>query len=108
VVLLTTLLYRLLFFLFHASLAFYQAYHESRDIALGAEADGGDLAEDNQSHHEEPVDGTPELEAESAASVSVAEAVPREGHSIQAEGASTIEVSMHVAADAAEVNCNLK
>jgi hypothetical protein len=72
VLLLPTLQYKLMFFLFHASLAFYQAYHESRATTLGAEADSGDFAQAYKSHHEQPVDGTPELEAESAASMSVA------------------------------------
>ena len=107
-VLLKTFLYKLMFFLFHASLAFYQTYHESRDTTLGAKAYNGDLAEADQSHHEEPVGGLPELEAESAVSMSVAEEVPIEGHSIQAEGASTIDSCIvNNAADAAEVNCNL-
>jgi len=104
--LLKTLLYKLTFFLFHASLSFYQTYHESRDTTLVTKAYNGDLAEADQSHHEEPVVGIPELEAKSAASMSVAEEVPSEGHSIQAEGASTIESC--IVKDAAEVNCNLK
>lgn len=108
-VLLKTLLYNLIFFLFHASLSFYQTYRESRDTTLGTKAYNGDLAEADQSHHEEPVVGIPELEAESAASMSVAEEVPSEGHSIQAEGASTVESCVvNNAADAAEVICSLK
>jgi len=108
-VLLKTLLYKLTFYLFHALFSFYQTYHESRDTTLGSKAYNGDLAEADQSHHEEPVVGIPELEAESAASMCVAEEVPTEGHSIQAEGASTIEPCIvNNAADAAEVICSVK
>lgn len=53
--------------------------------------------------------GIPELEAESAASMSVAEEVPSEGHSIQAEGTSTNDSCIvNNAVAASEVNCNLK
>jgi hypothetical protein len=108
-ILLKTLLYILTFFLFHASFSFYQTYHESRDTTLGTKAYNGDLAEADQSHHEEPVVGIPELEAESAASMSVAEEVPSEGHIIQAEGASAIESRIvNNTADAVEVICSLK
>lgn len=76
---------------------------------MGTKAYNGDLAEADQSHHEEPVVGIPELEAESAASMSVAEEVPSEGHNIQGEGVSTIEsFIVHNAVDATEVICNLK
>jgi hypothetical protein len=92
-------------FPFHISLSFFQNYHESRDTTLGAKAYNGDLAEADQSHHEESVDGIPEVEAESAASMSVAEEAPSDGHSIQAEGATAVDSCIvNNGADAAEVN----
>jgi len=98
-----------MFYLFHASFSFYQTYHESQDTTLGTKAYNGDLAEADQSHHGDPVAGIPELEAESAASMSVAEEVPSEGHSIQTEATFTIEICLvSDAADAAEVICSLK
>ncbi|XP_023701628.1 uncharacterized protein LOC111861362 isoform X4 [Cryptotermes secundus] len=67
-----------------------RGYHDSRDAGLSTKAYNGDLAEADQSHHEESADaGIPELEAESAAAMSVAEEVSSEGQSTQAEGVAT-------------------
>ncbi|XP_069679374.1 pericentriolar material 1 protein-like isoform X6 [Periplaneta americana] len=61
-------------------------YIGSRETTLGTTTYNGDLAEADQSHHEE-TDDMPELEAESAAAMSASEKVPTEGQSTQAEGA---------------------
>lgn len=68
----------------------------------------GDLAEADQSHHEESVCGIPELEVDSAATMSVAEGVSSERQSTQAEGAATTDSCIvNNTAEAAEVKCNL-
>lgn len=75
---------------FFTSEAGTRGYHDSRDAGLSTKAYNGDLAEADQSHHEESADaGIPELEAESAAAMSVAEEVSSEGQSTQAEGVAT-------------------
>jgi hypothetical protein len=104
IVLLMLFLHKSMFFLLHISIILLQSYCESRDAAMGAKAYNGDLAEADQSHHEEPVGDIPELEAESAVAMSVAQDAPSEGQSTQAEGAATADTCiMHNATDAAEV-----
>jgi hypothetical protein len=68
----------------------------------------GDLAEADQSHHEEAVGGIPELEVESSVAMSVAQGVSCEVLSTHAEGAATTDTStVNNTTGAAEVKHNL-
>jgi hypothetical protein len=87
---------------------FLKGYHDSRDAGLGTKAYNADLAEADQSHHEESADSIPDLETESAAAMSVAEEVSSEGQSTQTEGVATADSCVvNNTADATEVRCFL-
>lgn len=98
----------LIFFHFHVLLTIFQSYRDTQDAVLVTKSYNGDLAEADQSHHEESVDGIPELEVENATAVSVAEGVCSEGQSTQPEGAATSDSCIvNNTAEAAEVKCSL-
>jgi hypothetical protein len=77
--------------MFHVVYPFFKGYHDSQDAGLSDKAYNGDLAEADQSHHEESADGIPELEAESTEAMSVAEEVSSVGQDTQAEGVATAD-----------------
>jgi hypothetical protein len=97
-----------MFLQYHFLLTIFQSYHDSQDAVLVTKSYNGDLAEADQSHHEESVGGIPELEVESVVAMSVVEGVSNEMQSTQAEGAATADSCiMNKPAEAAEVKCNL-
>lgn len=80
----------------------FQSYHDSQDAVLVTKSYNGDLAEADQSHHEEAV------EVESSVAKSVAQGVSCEVLSTYAEGAATTDTStVNNTTGAAEVKHNL-